>query len=341
MKKDLRKTKIVGTIGPASESEEMLTKLVSAGLNVTRINFSHGNYQDQEERIENFKEVRAKVGKKVSLMLDTKGPEIRIGKFENGEIWLNPDDIFTLKTEEILGNKEQVSVTYKNLYNEVNVGTVILINDGLIKIKVIEIKGTDIICQVIDGGKLTNTKSINIPGMEINLPSPTEKDIEDIKFGIKAGFDCIAASFVRSAQDVLNIKKVLKENDGKNIKIIAKIENRQGIDNFDEILEVSDGIMVARGDLGVEIPMEEVPIRQKEFIRKCNRAGKPVMIATQMLESMTHSPRPTRAEVNDVANAVYDMANYVMLSGETATGEYPIECVETMSRICEAVEKAD
>lgn len=337
----MRKTKIICTLGPAVDKPEVLERLILAGMNVGRINFSHGNYQDQEERIENFKEVRAKVGKKVSLMLDTKGPEIRIGKFENGEIWLNPDDIFTLKTEEILGNKEQVSVTYKNLYNEVNVGTVILINDGLIKIKVIEIKGTDIICQVIDGGKLTNTKSINIPGMEINLQSPTEKDIEDIKFGIKAGFDCIAASFVRSAQDVLNIKKVLKENDGKNIKIIAKIENRQGIDNFDEILEVSDGIMVARGDLGVEIPMEEVPIRQKEFIRKCNRAEKPVIIATQMLESMTHSPRPTRAEVNDVADAVYDMANYVMLSGETATGEYPIECVETMSRICEAVEKAD
>ena len=340
----MRKTKIICTLGPAVDKPEVLERLILAGMNVGRINFSHGNYQDQEERIENFKEVRAKVGKKVSLMLDTKGPEIRIGKFENGEIWLNPGDIFTLKTEEILGNKEQVSVTYKNLYNEVNVGTVILINDGLIKIKVIEIKGTDIICQVIDGGKfrkLTNTKSINIPGMKINLQSPTEKDIEDIKFGIKAGFDCIAASFVRSAQDVLNIKKVLKENDGKNIKIIAKIENRQGIDNFDEILEVSDGIMVARGDLGVEIPMEEVPIRQKEFIRKCNRAEKPVIIATQMLESMTHSPRPTRAEVNDVADAVYDMANYVMLSGETATGEYPIECVETMSRICEAVEKAD
>ena len=318
----MRKTKIICTLGPAVDKPEVLERLILAGMNVGRINFSHGNYQDQEERIENFKEVRAKVGKKVSLMLDTKGPEIRIGKFENGEIWLNPDDIFTLKTEEILGNKEQVSVTYKNLYNEVNVGTVILINDGLIKIKVIEIKGTDIICQVIDGGKLTNTKSINIPGMKINLQSPTEKDIEDIKFGIKAGFDCIAASFVRSAQDVLNIKKVLK-------------------DKFDEILEVSDGIMVARGDLGVEIPMEEVPIRQKEFIRKCNRAEKPVIIATQMLESMTHSPRPTRAEVNDVADAVYDMANYVMLSGETATGEYPIECVETMSRICEAVEKAD
>lgn len=203
----MRKTKIICTLGPAVDSPEVLERLILAGMNVGRINFSHGNYQDQEERIENFKKVRAKVGKKVSLMLDTKGPEIRIGKFENGEIWLNPGATFTLKTEDIIGNKEQVSITYKNLYNEVSAGTVILINDGLIKIKVTEIKGTDIVCQVIDGGKLTNTKSINIPGMEINLPSPTEKDIEDIKFGIKAGFDCIAASFVRSAPRYIEHKK--------------------------------------------------------------------------------------------------------------------------------------
>lgn len=337
----MRKTKIICTLGPAVDKPETLKRLMLAGMNVGRINFSHGNYQDQEERIENFKKVREEVGKNVALMLDTKGPEIRIGKFENGEIWLEPNDTFTLKAEDVIGNKNHVSITYKNLYNEVNIGTVILINDGLIKVKVTAIEGTDIICKVIDGGKLTNTKSINIPGMEINLTNPTEKDIEDIKFGIKVGFDCIAASFIRCAQDILNIRNVLSENGGENIKIIAKIENRQGIDNFDEILEVADGIMVARGDLGVEIPMEEVPIRQKEIIRKCNRIGKPVIIATQMLESMTNNPRPTRAEVNDVANAVYDMANYVMLSGETATGKYPIECVETMSRICEAVEKAD
>ena len=337
----MRKTKIICTLGPSTDKGDVLEQLMLSGMNVARLNFSHDTYENQKKRIDKVKALRTKHNLPVACLLDTKGPEIRIGKFENGEIWLNPGATFTLKTEDIIGNKEQVSITYKNLYNEVSAGTVILINDGLIKIKVTEIKGTDIVCQVIDGGKLTNTKSINIPGMEINLPSPTEKDIEDIKFGIKAGFDCIAASFVRSAQDILNIKKVLQENGGEGIKIIAKIENRQGIDNFDEILEVSDGIMVARGDLGVEIPMEEVPIRQKEFIRKCNRAGKPVIIATQMLESMTHNPRPTRAEVNDVANAVYDMANYVMLSGETATGEYPIECVETMSRICEAVEKAD
>lgn len=337
----MKKTKIICTLGPAVDKLETLEELILAGMDVARINFSHGNYQEQEDRIENIKKVREKVGKPVKLMLDTKGPEIRIGKFENGEVWLEEGDTFTLKAEEVIGNNKFVSITYKNLYNEVDEGTIILINDGLIKIEVMKIENTDIICKVIDGGKLTNTKSINIPGMAINLPSPTEKDIEDIKFGIRAGFDYIAASFVRTAQDVLNIRNVLKENSGENIKIISKIENRQGINNFDTILEVSDGIMVARGDLGVEIPMEEVPIRQKEFIKKCNRAGKPVIIATQMLESMTHNPRPTRAEVSDVANAVYDMANYVMLSGETAMGEYPVECVKTMSKICEAIEKTD
>lgn len=334
----MKKTKIICTLGPAVDNSEVLEKLILAGMDVARINFSHGNYQDQEPRIENFKKVREKVGRSVALLLDTKGPEIRIGKFENGKIELNPGDTFTLVNEEILGNKEKVSITYKNLYNEVEKGTIILINDGLIKIEVQEIKGTDIICKVIDGGELTNTKSINIPGMAINLPSPTQKDIEDITFGVKAGFDYIAASFVRTAQDVLNIRKVLEENGGEHIKIISKIENRQGIDNFDEILAVSDGIMVARGDLGVEIPMEEVPIRQKEFISKCNKAGKPVVIATQMLESMIHNPRPTRAEVSDVANAVYDMASCIMLSGESAMGEYPVECVKTMVKICEAIE---
>ena len=334
----MKKTKIICTLGPAVDNSEVLEKLILAGMDVARINFSHGNYQDQEPRIENFKKVREKVGRSVALLLDTKGPEIRIGKFENGKIELNPGDTFTLVNEEILGNKEKVSITYKNLYNEVEKGTIILINDGLIKIEVQEIKGTDIICKVIDGGELTNTKSINIPGMAINLPSPTQKDIEDITFGVKAGFDYIAASFVRTAQDVLNIRKVLEENGGEHIKIISKIENRQGIDSFDEILAVSDGIMVARGDLGVEIPMEEVPIRQKEFISKCNKAGKPVVIATQMLESMIHNPRPTRAEVSDVANAVYDMASCIMLSGESAMGEYPVECVQTMVKICEAIE---
>ncbi len=334
----MKKTKIICTLGPAVDDVKVLEDLILAGMDVARINFSHGNYQDQEERIENVKKARENVGKSVALLLDTKGPEIRIGKFEEGRIELNEGDIFTLVNDDSLGNKEKVSITYKNLYNEVTPGTNILINDGLIRIEVLRIEGTNIVCKVINGGELTNTKSINIPGKIINLPSPTEKDIEDIIFGIKAGFDYIAASFVRSAQDVLNIRKVLEENNGTHIKIISKIENRQGIDNFDSILEVSDGIMVARGDLGVEIPMEEVPIRQKEFIKKCNKAGKPVVIATQMLESMIHNPRPTRAEVSDVANAVYDMASCIMLSGESAMGEYPIECVKTMVRICEAIE---
>lgn len=334
----MKKTKIICTLGPAVDDVKVLEDLILAGMDVARINFSHGNYQDQEERIENVKKARENVGKSVALLLDTKGPEIRIGKFEEGRIELNEGDIFTLVNDDSLGNKEKVSITYKNLYNEVTPGTNILINDGLIRIEVLRIEETNIVCKVINGGELTNTKSINIPGKVINLPSPTEKDIEDIIFGIKAGFDYIAASFVRSAQDVLNIRKVLEENNGTHIKIISKIENRQGIDNFDSILEVSDGIMVARGDLGVEIPMEEVPIRQKEFIKKCNKAGKPVVIATQMLESMIHNPRPTRAEVSDVANAVYDMASCIMLSGESAMGEYPIECVKTMVRICEAIE---
>ncbi len=334
----MRKTKIICTLGPAVDNPDVLEKLILAGMDIARINFSHGNYQEQAPRIENFKKVRETTGKPVALMLDTKGPEIRIGKFENGEIELRPGAIFTLVTEDILGDQTKVSITYKNLYNEVKIGTNILINDGLIKVEVLEIRDKDIICKVIDGGKLTNTKSINIPGMYINLRSPTEKDIEDIKFGIKAGFDYIAASFVRTPEDVLNIRKILEENDGEYIKIISKIENRQGIENFDKILEVSDGIMVARGDLGVEIPMEEVPIRQKEFISKCNKAGKPVIIATQMLESMIHNPRPTRAEVSDVANSVYDMASCIMLSGESAAGEYPVECVKTMVKICEAIE---
>lgn len=336
----MKKTKIICTIGPAVDNPEILEKLILAGMDVARINFSHGNYQDQQPRIENFKKVREKVGKPVALLLDTKGPEIRIGKFAEGEVILKSGEIFTLLNEDILGDNTKVSVTYKNLYNEVTPGTIILINDGLIKVVVKEIQGKDVVCEVVDGGKLTNTKSINIPGSHINLPSPTEKDIEDIKFGITAGFDYIAASFVRTPEDVLNIRKILTENNGEHIKIISKIENRQGIDNFDAILEASDGIMVARGDLGVEIPMEEVPIRQKEFISKCNKAGKPVVIATQMLESMINSPRPTRAEVSDVANAVYDMTSCIMLSGESAMGKYPVECVETMVKICESIENS-
>lgn len=334
----MRKTKIICTLGPAVDDEQKLEELIRAGMNVARLNFSHGDYEEQGHRIELFKKARENVGYPVAMLLDTKGPEIRIGVFESGEATLKAGDTFTLLNEDIPGDDTKVSVTYKNLANEVSVGTSILINDGTIEVKVKEIKGKDVVCEVINGGRLTNRKSINIPNSSINLPSITEKDISDIKFGIEKGFDYIAASFVRKPEDVLNIKKVLDENGGSHIKVIAKIENREGINNFDKILEVADGIMVARGDLGVEIPMEEVPIRQKEFIHKCCQAGKPVITATQMLESMVNSPRPTRAEVSDVANAIYDQTSAIMLSAESAAGKYPTQCVETMDKIARAIE---
>ena len=330
-----RKTKIICTLGPAVDEQEMMEGLIKSGLNVARFNFSHGDYEEQGTRIETFKKAREAVGLPVAMLLDTKGPEIRIGKFATGEAYLKEGDTFTLLNEDIDGDNTKVSVTYKNLYNEVKEGTRILINDGLIEVVVEKIEGKDVVCRVQNGGRLSNKKSINIPNSKIKLPSMTEKDREDILFGIKNGFDYIAASFIRKAEDVINIKKVLKENGGEYIKVISKIENREGIDNFDEILEVSDGIMVARGDLGVEIPMEEVPIRQKEFIRKCGEAGKIVVTATQMLESMI---RPTRAEVSDVANAVYDQTSAIMLSAESAAGKYPIEAVKTMDKIARSIE---
>jgi len=336
----MRKTKIVCTIGPAVDDPEVLKKLMLAGMNVGRINFSHGNYQDQEERINTFKWIRDELGLPIPLLLDTKGPEIRIGKFKEKIVTLENGNLFTLVNEDILGDNEKVSVTYKELYKDIEVGRTILVNDGTIELKVEEIRNKDIICKIIHGGTLTNSKSINIPNLILNLPSITEKDIEDIKYGIRVGFDYIAASFVRKPKDVLAIREVLKQNGGEHIKIIAKIENREGIDNFDEILEVSDGIMVARGDLGVEIPMEEVPILQKQFIKKAYRAGKPVITATQMLESMISNPRPTRAEVSDVANAIFDGSSAIMLSGETAMGDFPVECVKTMDRIATKVEES-
>ena len=315
-----------------------MEKMVLAGMNVARINFSHGNYKDQADRINRFKKVREELKLPIPLLLDTQGPEIRIGKFANSEVYLKNGQIFTLLNEDELGDETKVSITYKTLYQEIDIGRTILINDGTIELRVDKIKDKDIVCTVIQGGKLTNRKSINIPDFIVNLPGITEKDIADIKYGIEAGFDYIAASFVRKPQDVLEIREVLKQNGGEHIKIISKIENREGIDNFDSILEVSDGIMVARGDLGVEIPMEEVPIIQKQFIKKTYKQGKPVITATQMLESMIANPRPTRAEVSDVANAIYDGSSAIMLSGETATGKFPVECVKTMSSIAIAIE---
>ena len=335
-----RKTKIICTLGPAVDEQKMMEGLIKAGMNVARFNFSHGDYEEQGARIETFKNARKAVGMPVAMLLDTKGREIRIGKFATGEAILKEGDTFTLLNDDIDGDNTKVSVTYKNLYNEVTPGTRILINDGLIEVIVEKIDGKDVVCRVQNGGRLTNKKSINIPNSKIQLPSMTDKDKSDILFGIKNGFDYIAASFIRRAEDVVNIKKVLKENGGEYIKVISKIENREGIDNFDAILEVSDGIMVARGDLGVEIPMEEVPIRQKEFIKKCNEAGKIVVTATQMLESMVNNPRPTRAEVSDVANAIYDQTSAIMLSAESAAGKYPIVCVQTMDKIAKSIENS-
>ena len=336
----MRKTKIVCTLGPATDDPEVLKELMHAGMNVARINFSHGNYQDQEERINVFKWIRGELGLPIPLLLDTQGPEIRIGKFSKERVFLENGNTFTLLNEDVLGDETKVSITYKELYKDVEVGKTILINDGTIELKVKEIIEKDIVCEIIQGGYLTNRKSINVPDLVLNLPSITEKDIADIKYGITAGFDYIAASFVRKPEDVLAIKEVLKENGGEDIKVISKIENREGINNFDAILDISDGIMVARGDLGVEIPMEEVPIYQKQFIKKCYTQGKPVITATQMLESMITNAKPTRAEVSDVANAIYDGTSAIMLSGETATGKYPIECVKTMSRVAIAIEKS-
>ena len=336
----MRKTKIVCTLGPATDNLEVLKNLMQAGMNVGRINFSHGNYQDQEERINLFKQAREELGLPIPLLLDTQGPEIRIGKFENDKVFLENGKEFTLLNDDVIGNETKVSITYKDLYKDIKVGKTILINDGTIELKVKQIIDKDILCEVIQGGNLTNRKSINVPDLILNLPSITSKDIEDIKYGITAGFDYIAASFVRKPEDVLAIKQVLKENNGEHIKVISKIENREGINNFDKILDVSDGIMVARGDLGVEIPMEEVPIYQKQFIKKTYKQGKPVITATQMLESMITNSKPTRAEVSDIANAIYDGTSCIMLSGETATGAYPEECVKTMNKVAIAIENS-
>ena len=336
MKKHLRKTKIVCTIGPASEDK--LAELMDAGMDVVRINFSHGSYPEQEEKVEKFFEARKKAGKPVALLLDMQGPEVRTGKLLEAPIQLKAGDNFTLVNEDIEGDTNKVSVSYKELYKDVTKGTKILLDDGLIGLEVTEINGKDICCKVLNSGKLGNRKSVNIPGIHLSLPALKEKDIQDLVDGAKHGFDYVAASFVRNKEDVMAVRKVLDENGGKDIKIICKIENQEGLDNLDEIIECSDGIMVARGDLGVEIPFQEVPIAQKDMIKACNRKGKAVITATQMLESMTHSPRPTRAEVSDVANAIYDRTGAIMLSGECAMGEYPLECVKAMVDISETIE---
>lgn len=336
----MRKTKIVGTIGPASESVEMLKKLFEAGLNVTRLNFSHGDHQEHLRRIENIKLAAQETGKNIAILLDTKGPEIRTGVLKQEPIELIEGETLIITTEEMEGTKEKISVSYPGLVKDVKIGDRLLIDDGLIEVKIEDTGGNEIITTVLNGGQLKSRKGVNVPGVSVSLPGITEKDAADIRFGLEHGIDFIAASFVRKASDILEIRKILEEENQENVQIIAKIENQEGVDNIDEILQVADGIMVARGDLGVEVPAEDVPIMQKMMIRKCNELGKPVITATQMLDSMQRNPRPTRAEVGDVANAIFDGTDAVMLSGETAAGKYPLDSVEMMAKISERTEDA-
>ena len=341
MKNILRKTNIVCTIGPASE--KILEDMINTGMNVARINFSHGSYPEQEEKINDFLEIRKKLGKSVAMLLDMQGPEIRTGMLVTGKkekIMLEDGQEFVLVNEDIIGDKDKVSVSYKELYKDVKPGDTILIDDGAIELKVKEIKDKDIICTVIHGNKLGSRKTMNLPGVSVRLPALKEKDIQDLKDGARVGFDYVAGSFIRNVDDVRQIRKVLDDNGGKDIKIICKIENQEGVDNIDSIIAECDGIMVARGDMAVEVPFEKVPIIQKEFIKKCNEAGKPVITATQMLETMQENPLPTRAEVSDVANAVFDRTSAIMLSAESAMGKYPLKCVETMVKISKETEQA-
>ena len=339
-KENLRKTKIVCTIGPASESEEMLTSLISTGMNVARINFSHGGYEENATKIDTIKKVRKALNKPVPLCLDTKGPEIRTGKLESGDVKVKIEEgqKFTFLYEDVIGNNTKASISYKGLSEDVKPGSTILVDDGAIEFRVDEIVGKDVVCTAVNTGMLGSRKTVNVPGLVLNLPALSEKDINDLTNGVKAGFDYIFASFVRRADDVIQMRKLLDDNGGQAVKIIAKIESQEGIDNFEEILELADGIMVARGDMAVEVPFEQVPVIQKRFIKRCNEVGKPIITATQMLESMTSNPRPTRAEVSDVANAVYDRTGAIMLSGESAMGKHPALCVETMVKVSKTVE---
>ncbi len=335
----MKKTKIVCTIGPASETPEVLEELIKSGMNVMRLNFSHGDHAEHLAKVKTLREINKKLGTNVAFMLDTKGPEIRTTDFADGEKHqFNKGEKITLTTRDIKGDDKTLGITYAGLPNDISVGSHILIDDGLIDLIVDKIEGTEIECTLQNSGLLKGRRGINVPGAKLKLPAMTEKDKADLRFAVENDFDFIAASFIRKAQDVIDMKNYL-DSVGKNrIKIISKIENQEGLDNFDEILKVTDGIMVARGDLGVEIPEEEVPAAQKMMIKKTSQAGKPVITATQMLESMQKNPRPTRAEVSDVANAVYDGTSATMLSGESAQGDYPIEAVKTMAKIIKASE---
>jgi len=334
----MRKTKIICTIGPASESEEILRELMLAGMNVARFNFSHGTHEEQKLKLAKVIKVSNELNLPVATLLDTKGPEIRLCDFEGGSAELESGQLFILTTEDILGTKEKASITYKNLKSDIEVGSTVLIDDGKIEMTVEKIEENEIHCRVVNGGKVSNHKGINAPGAILSMPYISDVDRADIEFCAQMGYDFLAASFVRSKEDVLAVRKILDDNNSK-AQIIAKIENMQGIENLDEILEVSDGIMVARGDMGVEVPLEEVPVLQKMMIKKAVALGKHVITATQMLESMITSPRPTRAETADVANAIYDGTTAIMLSGESAAGAYPIEAVKTMAKIAERTEE--
>ena len=335
----MRRTKIVCTLGPSTDKEDVLRNLMKNGMNVARMNFSHGTHEEQKARLDMIKKLREELNLPVAALLDTKGPEIRIGDVEGGKLELKPGQEFTLTTEEMLGTEKKVTITYKELYKDVEPGDSILIDDGLIGMEVVRIDESDIVCRVKNGGFISNHKGVNVPGVELNMPFVSPKDLADIVFAVELDYDFIAASFTRTAEDIMEIRKILQEHGGEKIHIIAKLENKQGVKNCEDILRVADGIMIARGDMGVEIPLEEVPVIQKELIRKAMHMGKPVITATQMLDSMMKNPRPTRAETSDVANAIYQGTSAIMLSGETAAGAYPIEAVQTMAKIAERTEQ--
>ena len=331
--KEIRKTKIICTMGPSTDEGDVLRQLMLSGMDVARFNFSHGSHEEQKARLDKLVALREELNLPIATLLDTKGPEIRLKQIKGGSTVLKDGQLFTLALGDFVGDNQRVAITYEDLYKDVTVGDRILIDDGLIEMKVVQIEGTDIVCEVENGGKISNKKGVNVPNVELSMPYISQTDYDDIVFGVKEDFDFIAASFTRSADDILQIRSILEENGCSTINIIAKIENKQGVDNIDEIIRVSDGIMVARGDMGVEIPMEDVPIIQKMIIEKVYNAGKQVITATQMLDSMMNHPRPTRAEATDVANAVYDGTSAIMLSGETAAGKYPVEALKTMVKI--------
>ena len=335
----MRKTKIVCTLGPSCDNKETLREMILAGMNVARLNFSHGTHEEHKARADMIKELRKEMGLPLALMIDTKGPDIRVGRFANNFQELFTGDFFTLTAEECLGDNTRTYVTYGEITQKLQAGDMVMLDDGLIELKVEKSNDTEALCRVVNGGIIANNKSLNVPGVKLDIPYMREKDIEDINFAIDNDFDYVAASFVRSYDDVWQVKKILEERNASRIRIISKIENSEGIENIDEIMAASDSIMIARGDMGVELPFSELPAIQKLLIKKCMRAGAKSITATQMLESMIKNPRPTRAEVSDVANAIYDGTSAIMLSGETAAGRYPVETIRAMAQIAEVTER--